>query len=394
MPIHPIARAALVALVALGAAAPAFAGDIIRKKDGTFFPQVAGSEPTAAEFAASTVTFVDADESKVTYRLGTVPQLQSYKASDVEELYLDPSTFPQAWRDAEGDLLGGAYEAAMNRFLALGTDRGLNRIQQQKSFHNAVRAAAGTGNPANMRNAVAAMDKAFPQSFYRRHARETMLQAFIDAGDMEAALSMATELESIPGLGESDKVKITLLRARVAFRAAMASKDKAALRKAQEQFQSIASATNGKAGLLSVNLIARLGYAQATLALGDTGPAKTEFDAIIKAATAPGVARDPSVLAAAYNGLGEIWFQQGDRAGWIEARRCFLRVTCLFADGPAAEDLAKALYHTGACFFRLQDTPNWWADGQKELSECQVRFPKTHWGQQAVLLRQQTPKPK
>jgi tetratricopeptide (TPR) repeat protein len=364
----PFALALVVGL----AAAPALAGDLIQRRDGTFLPPQTDktlTEPSTESYEASNYTVVDADSTKVTYRIEGLAQIQSIPSDQVMRLWIAPDDQPAEFRASMGDFRAGAMEDAMGGFLAIGENKNAHKVLRQEAFLYAVRAAASAGEMKAAEDAAKAYAAAFPSGFYRLEVLQETSNGWLAAGNFEKALEKADELSKTPGLSDTAKINIEFLRASVELRRVRESKDTAAIKKVRESFSKVLSTTSGKKELASLAVQARLGEAKCDFLLGEFANAKKAFELIVSQADAD---RD---LAEAYNGLGMCHFQEGNRPGWTAARRCFLRVSLLYTNGTPNDELALALFMTAECFFRLQDTPDWKRDARMELAECMRRFP-------------------
>lgn len=367
-----LARALGALVVALAASTALADGDYIERQDGTFIPRLpdaSATEPNEAAFAASNYSVVDADSSKVSYRIEGINQSQSIASAEVADIWIQPANQPSAYRQAMGDFTGGALADAMDRFLAVGADSRAHKVIRQKSFLMAVRCATGAGAMGEAEKAAKAYEAAFANGFYMQAVLQSLANGWNDIGRADKALEVAERLSKMPGLTEAQKLNIELLRATVEFRKVRDSGDKTALKKVQDSFAKVASTTTGKKDLESLGVSASLGVAKCDLAMGDMKAAKGAFEKIVERAKT-----DP-VLAESYNGLGECWFREGNREAWTEARRCFLKVTLLYTNGTSSDELARALYMTAECIFRLQDLPEWKRSAINELAECIRRFP-------------------
>jgi len=382
-------RLAAAGILLLGSATAALAGDIVQRKDGTFYPPIAGETPEAGDFSNSNIKVLDADMDEVPYQMTLKDKklTQKYKASEVMEIWLETSQYPGPWKDAVTALNTGNYADAARAFRSIGDEKRVHPVVRQKALLNAARASAGTGNMAQAAQAYAYVRQVFPRSFYTRAVLRDLTQAWMDAGDETKALEAAGELEKVPGATDSDRIEARFLRVTVAYRRAATARDEGGIRRALDEYRKIAGETAGKPDLSSVNALARLGQANCALALGDVKAAKSLFQEISEIT---GV--DNAALAAAFNGLGECWFRQNDKEGWTEARRMFLRTVVRYADGAPSEEVARALYFAGDCFQRLQDSEDWKDRARRELSECERRFPQSEWARKARDVRQALPK--
>lgn len=380
------------AVVVLGCAASAHAGDLVQKKDGTFNPPTkGGGSPAAADFEGSNWQITDATIEEITYSIpiGNPPKpaFQKLKASEVMDIYLEPKDYPQHWKEAVEAMTNGDYKRAADLFRAIGEEARVHKVVRQRAFLYAARALRDWGKVADADQAYDRLLAAFKDTFYARSLWKDRAGMWMDAGDEPRARSAAEKLMTLPGVSDSDKQETTFLVVTIDFRKAVTAKDQAGIQKALDAFKDIAGVTQGKKDLASVNALARIGQGNCLLELGKATEAKGIFEEISQAK-----GNEKAVDAAAFAGLGECWYRQGDAKGWEEARRCFLRTSLLYAEGASADLVARALYYAGDCFHRLQDSEDWKDRARRELDDCRRRFPTSTWADKAKKLLQAVPR--
>lgn len=96
-----------------------------------------------------------------------------------------------------------------------------------------------------------------------------------------------------------------------------------------------------------VHYLARLGTAQAYWQEGQIEEALRDFNKLIDDAEMAGI-RD--IMAGAYAGLGDCYFQKG---AYFEARWSYLKVAVQFFDAP--DYAAKSLYRVGLCYTEIMN---------------------------------------
>jgi len=367
----------LCAAAVAAACAPALGGDILQRKDGSFNPTIkSGDRPTQADFDASTYQVVGADVDKVTYTLtigsgGSARVVsQSEASTNVMEIWIEPKKFPPAWKQALAEFESGDYRSARTNFAAVGGDSKAHPVVRQKALLFAARATREGGTSAEAEAAYAALLKEFPNSFYSAAAIKDQSQLWMDAGSPEKARAFADQLLRLPGVSASDKLEARFLQVTVDFRNAAAKKEQSGIQKALDAYKSLAQETAGKKDFAGVHQLAKVGQANCLLELGTVAEAKGIFQEISDRA------QETAVCAASFNGLGDCFFREGN---FVEARRCFLRTATIYAEGTPGDQVARALYHAGECFSKLQDSPDWKDRARRELSECKRRFPKSSW---------------
>ena len=377
----PAVGVAAAAFLFAACAASARGGDLIQKKDGTFVPPIKNDPPQASDYAASNQTILNINLKELTYSipLGNKQVTQTMLADQVMEVWIESSRYPAGWKEAVEALASGDPKAA-ERFRAIGDDTKVNPVVRQKALLNAARACAAVG-AKNAEEAYRYVLQQFKDSFYSKAVWRELANWFMDRGDEAKALDAINEMLRLPPVTNSDQIEADFLKATVAFRKAVAAKDQSGIQRALEAYKAIVAATNGIAGLAGVNSLARLGMANAMLELGNFKEAKGLFLEISEAA------KDPSLAASSFNGLGECWYRQNNPEGFAEARLCFLRTALMYADGAPPAEVAKALYYAGDCFYRLQDSEDWKDDARREIADCIRRFPQSAWAEKARRLQ-------
>jgi TolA-binding protein len=372
-------RSLVVASTLFAACPAALAGDIVQKRDGSYNPAIKGTTPAQADFDASTIQVVDAaiGEVKISITVGGKQVLQVQK--DVAEIWLEPRDYPGNWKTAMEAFNSGDYKSAAATFKDIGAEAKTNAVVRQKALLFAARAVREGGTPAQAEASYGELLKAFPQTFYTAAACKDQSLMWMGAGNGDKALSFAETLLKLPGVSDSDRLEARFLKVTVKFREAVAKKDAAGVQKSLDEYRAIAQETAGKKDFVGVNQLARVGQGDCLLEQGNHGEAKGIFQEISERAT------EVAVCAAAFNGLGDCFFREGN---FVEARRCFLRTASIYAEGTPGEQVARALFHAGQCFAKLQDSEDWKDRARREFSDCERRFPKSSWAEPAKRARQ------
>ena len=373
------------AIVLSACAAEALGGDIFQRPDGTFTPAIKGSSPTQADHDASTYQVANADTEKVTYamKVGDKQVSQSEPSTRIADIVLEPRKYPPEWKQCMQAFEGGDYKNAYAGFSEIGAAEKLNPVVRQKALLYAARAAREGGKAEEAEKAYEALLKAFPNSFYSAAALKEQSQMYMDAGVEDKARKFAALLLKLPGVSDADKLQARFLQVTVDFRNAAAKKDQAGIQKALNDYKALATETAGKKDFTAVNQLARIGQGNCLLELGNAAEAKGIFQEISDRAL------EKPVCASAFNGLGDCFFREGN---FVEARRCFLRTATIYTEGTPGDQVARALYHAGQCFVKLQDSPDWKDRARQELSDCKRRFPKSSWADLADRALRSLPK--
>lgn len=373
------------AIVLSACAAEALGGDIFQRPDGTFTPAIKGSSPTQADHDASTYQVANADTEKVTYamKVGDKQVSQSEPATRIAEIILEPRKYPPEWKQCMQAFEGGDYKNAYAGFSEIGAAEKINPVVRQKALLYAARAAREGGKAEEAEKAYEALLKAFPNSFYSAAALKEQSQMYMDAGIEDKARKFADLLLKLPGVSDADKLQARFLQVTVDFRNAAAKKDKAGIEKALKDYKDLATETAGKKDFTAVNQLARIGQGNCLLELGNAAEAKGIFQEISARAL------EKPVCASAFNGLGDCFYREGN---YVEARLCFLRTSMIYTEGTPGDQVARALYHAGQCFVKLQDSPDWKDRARNELSDCKRRFPKSSWADLADRALRSLPK--
>lgn len=380
---RPVNRAAVAIAALLSCAGAALAGDFIQRKDGTFNPAIKGDNPEQADYEACTNQVNDAniDDIKYTMMVNGKAVPQTFKAADVLKIWMEPKDVPQPmWKDANSFDQSGDHVRASAKYRSIAQTKTVHPVIRQEAYLKAGESLAAIGDAKSFAAADAVFDellKEFPTTFYSRSLGRDRWQMWMDAGNEDKAKAAIDWLLKLPGVTETDQLEARFALTTIAFRKAAGAKDPAAIQKCLEDYKSIASGTAGK----SVKDLSLIGQGSCLLELGKNQDARVIFEDISEHGTGN------SVLASAFNGLGECWFRQNDVKGFIEARRCFLRTVLQYSDGTPAEVVARALYYTGECFLRIQDNGDAWKDRAREnLKSCYSRFPNSVWGEKAKKL--------
>jgi tetratricopeptide (TPR) repeat protein len=386
-------RAVVAAAAVLACTSAAVSGDYIQRKDGSFSPSFKGTTPqAAADFDASEWQVLDANLSEILYTIpvGGKAQTQKMPAAEVLEIWLEPKDYGPQWKDAAAALEAGDWKGAAARFRAIGDEKKgdekkLNPVVRQRALLNAARALAGPGDAKSVADADAAYGhllSTFPGTFYARSVWKGRWNMFMEAGMEEKAKAAIDELLKLAGVTDADKLEARYALSTIALKKAVGAKDQAGIQKCLDEYKTLAGETQGKKDLVSVNALARIGMGTCMLELGNAGEAKGIFEEMSQRE-----GFENSVNAAAFNGLGECWYRQGNPQGFAEARRCFLRVQLLYADGAPPEAVAKAMYFAGDCFSRLMDSDSAKARALEQLNACISRFPSSAWATAARKLK-------
>jgi tetratricopeptide (TPR) repeat protein len=386
---HTARRAPVVAAALLLAAASAAAGDFVQNRDGTFNPPIKGTHPSAEDFESSNWQILDATAEEISYTLtmaGGKQVAQKHKAAGVADIILEPKDYPPAWKEANEALASGNARRAAELFAAIGAEKRVHAVVRQKALLKCAQAIRTTGDlPA----ADAAYDRllaAFPSTFYVRNVWGDRWEMWMDAGNEDKAKAAIAEYLKLPGITEGGKLEARYATITIDLKKAITAKDKGGIQKCLDQFKSLTTETAGKADLANVNLMARLGQARCLLETDMVADAKGLYlDAAERS-------KENAAAAAAFNGLGECFFRENTPKGFEEARRCFLRTVTMYADGASPDEVARALYFAGECFFRLQDTEDWKDRARRELNECGRRFGGSEWAKRAARLLPNIPK--
>ncbi len=379
-PVVPLVVAPLLAAsLLLAASACALAdGDILERKDGKFLPAIKGDRPGEQDFKDSTHAVKDATADVVTYTFGEIKALQSMPAGEIAEIHLRASVRGTVFRGAEKDMAQGNYADAAETFQKVGADPRAHPVVRQRALFNVALCRMNGGDAKGAVEAVEALLSTYSRSFYLKRALLLKVQANLESGDEAEGKKGIEQLLALPGLGESDRLDVTLARINIDFnRAANATPvDRATVSKCREEYDRIVQQTAGKAEFSAVSNGAQIGSANCLLRLGEADKARAVFQRIAYDSKA-----DEGLLARAFNGLGECFYGQNNPEALREARRCFLRVRILYQDAATPNEVAKALYYAGQCFKDLGDLPPAALKDaiRREWGECVQRFPKSIW---------------
>ena len=251
------------------------------------------------------------------------------------------------YADAPPDLGNGLaalnadqYEDALARFQALlaGDEKPRPMIQQQALFF----AAYAQQRAGQLDQAIAGYQellKAFPQSRFLRSVGDGFLSLYTQKGDLAGAKTALDALEA----GTKDQsfaAELAILRGILLLAEKMPAE-------ARAQFEAAEKATNAPA---SVQLEARLWRARTLVSEGKRAEAEPIFSEL------KGTAAAARVQSGAWNGLGELWAEDGrskrDGDRILDGLYAYLRTVVQYEPllGEPTDEYERALAGSATCF--------------------------------------------
>lgn len=237
---------------------------------------------------------------------------------------------------------------------------------------------AGLGRMAEAMATVKKLLEKVPDTRFLPDARVLLGRLELARGKVQEALAEFKELETLSQKMEGGQGKVFYYRAQVWSGRALLQAGQPD--KAQELFAKVRSTGSAYPAL---HLQATVGEGQALVAKKQLSRAQGLFDDAIEKSPVKDVERAPveqrELLAQAYNGLGECWYNQEPKPDLDKALKSFLKVILLLADD-LPEENAKALYHAAKCFHRMRDQNKEWAGRARDLShELKSKYPGSRW---------------
>lgn len=365
----------LVVLTLALLVAPALAGDCIKLKSGRWHqpgPSEGQAAPTREDYDNSpyTVTAEDYDELTFTMKLGGGrPQKQTLSIDKIDRVFYWPQ--PQAFAVAADFMNNGDYATAIEKFQAVADDRGARSWVRTYALMNI---AAMYEASAKFDGAIAAWEQLIKDSSKSRYVPKAYIQIGLDylaKGDVNSAKASFGRLARLSGLPEGQKMLGQYYLIFIQQKQGEQTKDQAVLRQALGQYRSLLGKTEGDPELSEVAILSRLGIGSCLVLLGQFDEALAFFQKIADSA------KDPAVLAGAYNGLGDCYIKKNQ---WRDALLCFLRVEILYDTN--AELTARALFYSGRCF-HFMDGEGVGKDSKQrarqQYGKCASRYPGTKW---------------
>jgi tetratricopeptide (TPR) repeat protein len=355
-----VALVAVLAALLLGA--PAGAGDLVQKTDGSWLIQKPESDPpTASDLEKSQIQVVREDFDFTYYVFQTVKTQQKIATREIKQVIYErrDSTFDQGMASMEAR----NYNAALEDFQRAVTSD-IPWVPQY-ALWKVVILQENLGDPDAALASIEDLTKKFPKTKY-------LIEAYVKAGliylvhknDVNAAEAEFRKIGKIPGVDEGT---LQLVEYYLIYIRELKATSKADTQAVQKDYETLA----GKAQAKEVATRARLGIGRCLLNLGEFQKALEYFENIVKTET------DPLVLAGAYVSIGDCYFKMEK---WVDARRAYLRVAVLWDDQP--EYHAKALCLAGNCFLLARDT-DFRERARAELTRCVQMYPGTVWAKKA-----------
>jgi tetratricopeptide (TPR) repeat protein len=268
------------------------------------------------------------------------------KTSDVENVIWQsplPKDFQEAQATANGAFSSGNYDDAIAKLQAVVDNAKTREPLRQEAYFMLTQVLMGAGKHEEAAQAAQAMLKKFPSSRYVEQAHDVVVRSLIAAQKPADAVSFTkTEEERVGKFTDARALTdgLKLMRARAQTRAGQGADAKADL-------STLANTGGPKADE------ARVMLGDVLLREKNAAEAEKNFREALKTSTVT------QVRAAAYNGLGEILYQQGIASKKPETLRdalfSFLRTVVQFP--PSASDSTEhhetALLQAGMCFQSL-----------------------------------------
>lgn len=328
--------AVLAATLSIALAAPAHA-DVVVLNDGTVYPKgvelEAGQAPNPQQLKESRNLKAKLGHDKV--QVGR----SSVSSALVADVYSYDAERNSIYADAVRLAASGAFVDAAAMFADAATE--LEGTGKEVALYQAMLAQQVAWQ--NMDDIGAAADAylaAFPKGFYAGPALLLKARLAANKGDATTARKHLDAITGMTGMNARDYFEAELAKVQW-FKLGTAGRDKGKLADAERSFRQIASAAGAKGDEARIQkLKALVGAGRCLVYLGKLPEAQREFEAITK----DNSVGDKTLLAAAYNGLGDAIYGQAREAakdvGEDEAKR-----------GAVLKSLTEAALH----YFRVTE---------------------------------------
>ena len=362
----------LVVLVLLIIAAPVMAGDCIKLKNGKWKqpgPKPEVTKPTQSDYDSSPYNVTSENYDKISFimKLGNAkPMKQTLDTAKVEKVFFNP--FPPAYRAAAELMNAGDYPGAIGKFQTLANDRQARKWVRILALMDVARIHEAGGNLAGILGAWEKLAKDFPRSRYVPKAFIQIGLTHLANNDVKAAKASFARLGRLSGLPAGQKMLAQ-------YYLILIKQKQGQLKQALSEYRSLLSKSENNEELKEVAILSRLGIGTCLNGTGKYDEALAFFQKIADSA------KDPAVLAGAFNGLGNCYYKKNQ---WKDALLAFLRVEVLYDEDP--EQTAHALLHSGRCFAFMSGSglgEDSKLRAKMQFSKCSSRFPGTAIAQQA-----------
>jgi tetratricopeptide (TPR) repeat protein len=369
----------LVVLVLFVIAAPVMAGDCIKLKNGKWKqpgPKPEVTKPTQDDYDNSPYSVTSENYDKITFsmKIGNAkPMKQTLDTAKVEKVFFNP--FPPAYRAAAELMNAGDYPGAIGKFQALANDRQARSWVRILALMDVARIHEAGGNLPGILGAWEKLAKDFPKSRYVPKAFIQIGLTHLANNDVKAAKASFARLGRLAGLPPGQKMLAQYYLILIKQKQGEAAKNQSMLRQALSEYRSLLNKSENNEELKEVAILARLGIGTCLRGVGQYDEALAFFQKIADSA------KDPAVLAGAFNGLGNCYYKKNQ---WKDALLAFLRVEVLYDEDP--EQTAHALLNSGRCFAFMSGSglgEDSKLRAKMQFSKCFSRFPGTSIAQQA-----------
>ncbi len=257
-------------------------------------------------------------------------------------------------------------------------------IFKQHAYYHAAESASAQGNSAKAVELLNGMLTEFPESMYFIEGFNMMADNFLANGKPDQAIDTAKKAAAKAkdaGMPEAKLYELDLIKGRALE--AMKKFDEA-----KNEYKNLA----GKASRTpNLAFRAKLGVARCCLAVANFTEAESLLNEISEKA------EDQTVLAGAYNGLGDCNKIKAEKEANVDHLRkalmSYMRgvVQYLPAKGGDPFEHARALYGAAACFEKLKDTQptpegkgRYFNFAHRLYQECRDTYPGTKLGDEAA----------
>ena len=371
-------RAVVPALLAAALCGDAFAGDLIVLADGrTLGSSKATDPPTAADFAASTISVAEETLDGVVYRLAGVPTRQTLPRPQVKRVIHDPSAVPADLAEGIALAAKGKFVEARSKFAVAAKNVLSPPWAQVEAAYRSAESLATQGDAAAAERSLAAFALERTRSRFVPDAMRLRAHLLVDLGRDDEAKAQCEAIAQVLGATEEETLAGRFAAAWIDASAALRSGDAKRVATAAGAIDGLRAKAGGQSAV-------RARCDVATAACG--APVERLADVVAKS-------DDPFVLAVGNvvvaDALRRRAAEKQDRAAIEEAQERYLRVVVLYADADGATDfVAAAQFHAGETFLQLAPddaagAAEAKARARREWDDVVRRFPRSEWAKKA-----------
>ncbi len=294
--------AAIAAFLLLNATAAAHA-DIIRTRDGQWWPQKIQKDMEGADAPSDEVlkrsgrNNLDLAYDSVT--LGG----KKFSASDVTDIFATAAYESLSYKNGERQAQSGYWAEAAANFAEAAEN--LKGASKEIALYWRVWCLARTNNAAKTFDAAQELLDAFPKTYYFAKVQDMRARILINRRDRRGAEAELGKVVAAPGMNARDYFEAKLATIYL-FKFKAAGKDKKKYAAARAEYERIVREINSRSAqkIAGIQLLkAQVGQGKCHVYEGDFSEALPHFNTVINDETS---LEDQGLLAQAYTGRGDV----------------------------------------------------------------------------------------